>query len=100
MSFINWILGGIKDFIGGMLSEFFNWLVDVVVEIADRLGTLLEKILNIFQFVPHTAKYFDRLLRAVLFFCPDIVFKILYSSLAIIGIIIVVKFVLRMFGKG
>ena len=48
MGLITWIAGGIKDFLGGMISEFFNWLVEVVVEIADRIGVVLEHILNIF----------------------------------------------------
>lgn len=98
MELISWIAGGIKDFIAGMISEFFNWLVDVVVEIADRLSDLLDKILSIFDFVPQTAKYFDALIRAV-FFLPDLCFAVLYSALAIIGIILIIKIVLKLLGK-
>lgn len=96
----SWILNGIKDFIGGMISEFFNWLVDVVVEIAEHLAGLLEQILTIFNFVPQTAKYFDRLMRAVFFFFPDIVFNILYTGLSVIGIILLIKLVLKALGRG
>lgn len=99
MGLIEWIAGGIKDFIGGMVSEFFNWLVDVVVQIADKLGGLLEQILRIFNFVPVTAGYFDSLFRAVFFFLPDICFNILYACLAIIGIILICKIVARALGK-
>ena len=99
MGLLEWIAGGIKDFIGGMVSEFFNWLVDVVVEIAAHLGDLLEQILSVFNFVPQTAHYFDRLLRAVFFFAPDIVFNILYAALAVVGIILIVKLVMRALGK-
>lgn len=99
MGLLEWIAGGIKDFIVGMVSEFFNWLVDVVVEIAAHLGDLLEQILSVFTFVPVTAKYFDRLTRAVFFFLPDICFNILYSCLAIIGIILIVKLVMKALGK-
>lgn len=97
---MGWFLNGIKDFIGGILSELFNWLVDVVVEIADRLAGLLEQILTVFNFIPQTAHYFDRLLRAVLFFVPDIVFSILYTGLAFIGIILLIKLVLKALGRG
>lgn len=100
MGFIKWIAGGIKDFIGGFVSEIFNWLVDVVVQIADRIGVLLEHILNIFNFIPQTAKYFDALARAVFFFLPDICFNILYTGLSIIGIVLIVKLVLKLLGKG
>lgn len=96
----SWLLNGIKDFIGGILSELFNWLVDVIVEVADRLAGLLEQILTVFNFIPQTAHYFDRLLRAVLFFAPDIVFSILYTVLAIIGIILIIKLVLKLLGRG
>lgn len=100
MNFFSWILNGIKDFIGGMISTFFNWLVDVVVQIAERLAGLLEQILTVFNFIPQTARYFDKLLRAVLFFAPDIVFNILYTGLSIIGIILLIKLVLRILGRG
>ena len=30
MGLFSWLLGGIKDFLGGMISEFFNWLVECV----------------------------------------------------------------------
>ncbi|MDE5818843.1 MAG: hypothetical protein K2I07_05925 [Lachnospiraceae bacterium] len=100
MGLITWIAGGIKDFLGGMISEFFNWLVEVVVEIADRIGVLLEHILNIFNFVPQTARYFDALARAVFFFLPDICFNIIYTGLAIVGIILIIHFVMKALGKG
>ena len=100
MNFFGWILGGIKDFIVGMVSEFFNWLVDVVVEIAERLAGLLEQILIVFNFIPQTARYFDRLIRAVFFFAPDIVFSILYTVLAVVGIILFIKFFLKLLGSG
>lgn len=99
MGLFDWIAGGVKDFLGGMLSEFLDWLVEVVVAIADRLGGLFEQILSVFNFVPQTARYFDKLLRAVLFFAPDIVFNILYSALALVGILLICKLVLRLFGK-
>lgn len=99
MGLFDWIFDGLKDFIYGMLSEFLDWLVEVVDEVADRLGGLLEQILSVFNFVPQTARYFDKLLRAVLFFAPDIVFNILYSALALVGILLICNIVLRLFGK-
>lgn len=99
MGFVGWILGGIKDFIGGMISEFIDWLVEVVVEVAEKLGDIIDAILGLFGFIPLTFKLFDRLGRAVFWFLPDVAFRMIEVGVAIIGIVLIVKLVLRMLGR-
>lgn len=99
MGLVKWIAGGIGDFLGGMLSEFFDWLVEVVVEIAGKLEEIIDGVLGLFQFVPVTLKLFDRLGRVAFFFLPDTAFSLIEFGFCVIGIILIVKFVLRMFGK-
>ena len=99
MGLFNWLLGGLKDFIVGFVKEIFNWLVEVVVEIADKIGQIIDAILSLFGFVPLTGKMFDRFARAVLWFVPDVGFRIFYIGLAVIGIVLIVKIVFKLFGK-
>lgn len=99
MGFVKWIAGGLSDFLGGMLSEFLDWLVEVVVEIAGKLEEIIDGILGLFQFVPTTLKLFDRLGRVAFFFLPDTAFSLIEGGFCLIGIILIVKFLLRMLGK-
>lgn len=99
MGFISWILGGLGDFIGGFVKEIFNWLVVVVVEIADKIEQIIDAVFSLFGFVPLTGKLFDRFARAVLWFVPDVGFQIVYLGIAVIGIVVIVKIVFKLFGK-
>ena len=99
MGLFNWLLGGLKDFIVGFVKEIFNWLVEVVVEIADKIGSIIDALLGLFGFIPLSFKLFDRLGRAVFWFLHGVAFNILEVVVSLIGIILIVKFVLRMLGK-
>lgn len=96
---MTWILNGIKDFLGGMISEFFNWLVECVVQIADKIGEILDAIISLFGFIPLVGKLFDRFAHAVLWFVPDVGFRIVYVGLGVIGIVVIVKIVLKLIRK-
>ncbi len=99
MGLFSWLLGGIKDFLGGMISEFFNWLVECVVQIADKIGEIFDAILGLFGFIPLTFRLFGRLGRSAFWFLPDAAFSVLEVGIAVICIIVLVKTVLRMLGR-
>lgn len=99
MGFVKWVAGGISDFLGGMFSEILDWLVEVVVEIAGKLEEIIDGVFGLFSFVPLTLKMFDRLGRVVFFFLPDSVILVIEAGFCMIGIILIVKFLFRMFGK-
>ncbi len=96
---IKWFLTGIGDFVGGMVGEFIDWLVAVVTELGDRLAALFSGLIHIFTYFPKTGKLLLKTLRGVFWGAPDIVFNIIIVAVAVTGIILIIKLVLKLFGR-
>ncbi len=96
---IRHIINGIGNFAGSMAGEFIDWLAAVAVELGDRLGGILDTLLRAFSFVPRAASLLGTLAGTVFFFLPDIALRILYAGVSAVGVILVIKTILKFLGR-
>lgn len=92
------MLNGIKnafgDFLDGLLGGLIDKATDLVENIIDKLGKILEILLSVFDFIPSLLSFFNKLLRAILWMLPDNAFNLIYAGAALVFIFLIFKKIL------
>lgn len=98
--FFGYIKNAFGEFLNGMLGEILDWLLDFLDKITEGLSNILDSLLSIFDGIPKILKFLDTAFRTTFCFCPPIFFDILYLGIAVVFIVILIKLIMKLFGKG